>query len=100
MMVLAIRVGTVDYQEDSSALNLDHSFRRTRICEVEEGKSWGAKVETVGESSKRRKAVGSRYCTWLVSVRLEIKFSQGHTLLEHHHSTIIRETAHSSYRQN
>jgi hypothetical protein len=33
-MVLAIRVGTVDYyQEDSSALNLDHSPRRMRICD-------------------------------------------------------------------
>jgi len=44
MMVLAIRVGTVDYQEDSSALNLDHSPRRMRICD-------GGGGEVVGTES-------------------------------------------------
>jgi hypothetical protein len=42
IMVLAIRVKTVDYQEDSSALNLDHSPRRMRICDCGGGEVVGS----------------------------------------------------------
>jgi hypothetical protein len=79
-MVLAIRVGTVDYQEDSSALNLDHSTRRMRICDCGGGEVVGSrkwKLESSRASTGlewRPKTVGSRYCTWLFSVRLKIKF--------------------------
>jgi hypothetical protein len=42
MMVLAIRIETVDYQEDSSALNLDHSPRRMRVCDCGGGEVVGS----------------------------------------------------------